>query len=396
MATTIVSGAIGIYAVSNVATQKRDVGLGIALLDPSQTPLVLLSQTGTDHRNVADPGKAKLAKLKATDPKIEWIEDVLQPAEDTANGAVAIDGTTITVTNGYPPTSSYLYNKRTGEIILVATGSTTSLTSCTRAALSTTAAAINDGDEFVILDPISYENDATPTAYSTRKVLAYNYLETIRTPLSMGEITQNTSMLGEERDWNYQKRKRGIDHAVKIERKFLFGGRSITSSGSQDGWTTGGLANMITTNVFDAGGTMTEKQFNLNVGEAVFKYGRGGNDRIILASDRLNSIMCGWGNDKLKLHVGDQALGIVINRYISPSGTFYVIPHHLITGTQGISGIVIDPSKIKYRYLQNMDTQFRDDTIKDGRLGKISEYVSVVGLEIRNQETCGIIKNALN
>lgn len=398
MSTTLVSGQIGIKAISAVATQKRDVGLGIALLDPKVAPLVLMSQVGMDVRNIADVAKARLAKTSAIDPKIEWIEDVLQPTVDAVNLAAGYTSgdTSIAVDNGeYFPTNCYAYVSRTGEIMKVTTGGSSPLT-VSRAALGTTAAALLDNDELIILDALNLDGSTPPTASSTQKVLNYNYLEIVRTPVDMTETTQNTAMLGEERDWDYQKRKKGIEHAVKIERKFLYSGRAYSASGAQAVWSTGGLATMITTNAYDAGGTLTEKQFNNNVAGAVFKNGRGSNYRVLLASERLNSVICDWGQNKVRLNVGENKLGFVINQYVTPSGIVYIVPHHLIGGLNGgVCGIMIDPEKIKYRYLQNMDTSFRDDVVKDGRLGKVSEYVSQVGLEIRNQETCALIKNVL-
>lgn len=399
---TIVSGELGIKAASAVATAKRDVGLGVALLNPSVGPLVLLSQIGNDPRNVADTGKAKLQKRVSGDMKIEWVEDVLQPSTDSINlsaGYTSSD-TGLAVTSGYAQTYQYLYVNRTGEIMYVSAGGGTTSITVTRGALGTTAAALLNGDDLTVLDATNYDGAVPPTALNTAKSLQYNYLEPIRTTVDMTRIMQNTKYFGEEKDWEYQKKKKAIEHVVKMERKFMFSARSYADTGNgstQRLWTTGGLTQMITTNVINCGGTLTEKSFDINVSEPVYKDGIGSsNERILLASDRLITVMTQWGKDKMKFNVGDMKLGMMVHSYASPHGTFYVIPHRLIRGTQGVAGIVIDPGNIKYRYLQNMDTEFLDDVIKDGRQAKVSEWSTVAGLEIRNQETMALIYNVQN
>lgn len=405
--TTILTGQVGLQTISAVATRKRDVALKIALLDPKQAPLVLLSQVGMDPRNVADVSKAKLAKTVSVDPKIEWLEDVLDPSIDNINLAAGYGAgdVSILVNNAnYFQTGCYVYVKRTGEIMYVSAGGTnpTDALTVARGALGTTAAALNDKDEIIKLSEGNTEGDTPPTAKATLKSLQYNYLQTFRTPLSMTDIIKNTAMLGEERDYPYQVEKHGTEHSVKIERGMLYGMRyagtatSAFDSSTQQVLFTNGLVNMLTSNVYDAGGTITEEAFNKNISEPAFTNGRGSNYRILLTSDRFNTVICTWGNNKIRLHVGEDKLGFTINSYMTPQGTVYIIPHHLITGTQGVAGILIDPAKAKYRYLQNMDTRFKQDTVKKGQMGTIDEYQTVAGLQYNNQETGALVKNVQN
>ena len=397
---TIITGAIGEKDLYTVASAKRDVGLGIALLDPKVAPLVLLSQTGMDARNVADVQKASLAKKVTIDPKVEWLEDQLVPSEDAINCAAGYTAaaTSLVVDNGtYFYDYCYGYVKRTGEIFsLGGSAVSTNTLTVTRAALGTTAAAILDNDEIIILDIANEEGAAVPTARSTLKDLAYNYTEIIRTPISMTRTTMNTAMLGEERDWDYQKKTQGIRHAEKIEQKFLFGGRSISRTGTETKRTMGGLVNTITTNVYNAGGTLTENNFNVNVVEPAFKRGRGSAYRVLLASPRLNSVICNWGNNKVQTNVGGNKLGMVINQYISPHGIIYLIPHHLISGTVGLAGILIDPEKITYRFLQNSDTSLKQDVVKTGVDGQTDEYLSEVTIQAKNESLHALVKNVQN
>lgn len=397
---TIITGAIGEKDLTSVASFKRDVGLGVALLDPKAAPLVLLSQTGMDARNVADVAKASLAKKVTIDPKIEWLEDQLVPSEDAINNASGYNSTatSLVVDNGpYFYDNCYGYVKRTGEIFSLGTSAVSSNTlTVTRAALGTTGAALVDNDEIIILDLASEEGAAVPTARSTLKALQYNYCEIIRTPIKMTKTTMNTAMLGEERDWDYQKKTQGIKHSIKLEHKFIYGGRSLTQAGTETKRTVGGLVNTITTNVYNAGGTLTENNFNINVVEPAFKNGRGSAYRILLASPRLNSVICNWGNNKVQLGVGDNKLGLAINKYVSPHGEIFLIPHHLLSGTQGVGGLLIDPEKINYRYLQNRDTQLLQDVDKSGVDAVTDEYLSEVSVQVKNESCHAIVKNVQN
>lgn len=396
---SIISGAIGETDVYSIAQNKRDVGLKIALLDPASAPLTLLSQTGMDPRNVADVSKANLAKMESGDPKIEWYEDALIPSSDAVNKSTgyAAGDTSIVVDNAaYWEQYGYAFVKRTGEILYATTVTTaTNTLTVTRGALGTTAAAINDNDELIILDPSREENAAVPTSRSTLKSAVYNYLENIRTPIAMGGTTMNTKFLGEEKDWPYQTKKAGIQHAEKIEMKFLFGGRAIDRTGTETKWSTGGLATMITTNVYDAGGTLSRENFDRYLAEPAFKRGRGAPYRILLASPRLNSVICGWGNSYVRLSVNDKKFGLQVNEYVSPHGSIYVVPHHLLYGVQGPCGFLVDPTRLKYRYMANRDTQLKQDVVKTGVDGRTDEYLAQVGLEIRNESTMAIIKNVV-
>ena len=400
MMTTIISGQIGWKDLYAVSTDKRDVGLGVALLDPSQAPLVLLTQTGMDARKLGAPTeKVKLNKAVTGNPKVEWVEDELVPMQDAVNSTAGYSAavTSIAVDNGpYFYTGCYGYVKRTGEIFLVTTVATNQLSVIVRGAIGTTAAALLDNDEIIILD-IAHEEGATiPTARSTRKSLQYNYTEITRTVINMTRTTQKTNMLGEERDMPYQIRKNGIEHAIKLENKFLWGSRSISYSGTEAKRTMNGLAHIITTNVFDSGGTLTQTDFDREVLEECFKKGRGSSYRLVLCSQRMNSVICGWGKDLVRLNVSDRKFGFVVNEYVSPSGVVYIIPHHLITGTTGISAFVLDPEKIKYRYLTDSDTMLEKDVVKAGTDGTQHQYLSEVTLEVRNEQCHAIVKNVEN
>lgn len=394
---TIITGAIGEADLYSVAQFKRDVGLGVALLDSKIDPLVLLSQTGMDARNVADVKKATLAKKESLDPKVEWLEDELVPSQDAINYAAGYSeaATSVVVDNGtYFYIYCYFYVKRTGEIVYCgAAPSTNTLGTLTRGALGTTAAAINDNDELIILDIANLEGAAFGTARSTLKTLAYNYCEITRTPIKMTNTTVNTAMLGEARDWDFQKKKAGITHAEKQELKFLFGGRSIVRTGAETQRTMAGLAQTITTNVYDSGGTLTQDNFNNNVCEPAFKRGRGSPYRVLMASPRLNSVICGWGKEYVRLSVGEHKLGFTVNEYVSPHGSVFVIPHHQLAGTVGISGFMIDAKKIKYRYLQNRDTHLIPDPVKDGADAKTGEFLTEGCVQVENEAVHAIVKN---
>ena len=186
----------------------------------------------------------------------------------------------------------------------------------------------------------------------------------------------------------YLQRKIGIEHAMDIERAFIFGIRSTpTAPAGEPVRLTGGIINSISTNVSTA--AFSEANLNAFV-DMAFAY-PGSSDKRKIAfcgSEFIKNINALAITMKLTLTAKDTAYGVRMMNYISPFGDLELVRHRLFTGEFDKWVLVIDPEDVKYRFLKNDQKGSRDnrleldigapdvDGIKD-------QYLTEAGLEMR-------------
>lgn len=335
---------------------------------------------------------AKGKTLAATNPKFEWMEDGLAPRWDAVNNGAgyADNATTIVVDNGsYFAANDLVKVPRTGEVMLVTNISTNTLT-VTRGYGVTTAAALVDNDPLVIIGNVNEEFATMRTMKTTGLTPMYNYTQIWRTPFGVSRTAQNTKLYG-PKELSYQQMKKGIEHKKDIERSLIFGERKEDTSGAHPKRATGGLLSFLTANNYDAGGALTQSEFDNNISEVVFKY--GSKDKILYASARLLSVINGWALGKLMIDQSAKKYGLSVFKYITPFGNYNIINgmHTLEGAVYGTYGIVIDPENVRYRPLQGGDTKLRTNIQANDTDGRIDEYLTEGGLEVRNAETHAVI-----
>lgn len=324
--------------------------------------------------------------------KFEWLEDDLGARWDAINkaaGYLAAD-TTLTVDNGDYFASGFIVKvPRTGEVLLVTAVSSNDLT-VTRGYGSTSAAALVDNDPLVIIGNANEEGSGTLVLKSTLESAKFNYTQIFKTPFGVTGTENNTKMYG-GKDLAYQRKKKAIEHKIDIARAFTFGEKKLDTSGTNPRRATGGLLSFLTANNYDAGGALTQSEFDNNVSEVVFK--KGSKKKIMLASARMLSVINGWALGKLQVNQDAAKYGLDIREYQTPFGTYMLMNYqHILEGAvYGGYGIVIDPENVKYRYLQGRDTTLRTN-IQDNDEDQVKEeYLTECGLEVRLPDTHAVI-----
>jgi len=376
---------IGLRHTGNINQLRRklDVSDRISLLQPNKAPLTVLLR--------------KLAKKPTINPIFYWFEDDLQPKWDAVNnaGGHGASDTSIVVDRGALYSVNDLVKvPRTGEVMLVTSVDPVNNTITVKRGIGETAPApLENGDPLVIIGNAHKEGSLAPEAKGTVVETVYNYTQIFRTTVKVTK-TQEASELYGGSDRLYQRRKKAIEHAVDIERAFLFGERSEDLSGSEPRRTTRGVISFLTANTdnildVSSDGKLSEALLE-EFFESLFRY--GSSKKVCLASARLISIFNTFGRDKIRMTVGEETFGIKVMQYISAHGELQLIKHPLLEGSvYGKYGIILDLEEdIKYRPLKGRDTMLNTNIQPPDADYYLDEYLTEAGLELRAPKKHGM------
>jgi hypothetical protein len=370
----------GVRNTANITQAKRKIDMAetIALLQPEKTPLITLLK------------RIKQNSKPAINPRFSWLEDDLGARWDAVNQAneTAV-GTSVVVDNGsYFTVGDIVKVPRTEEAMLV-TGITTNTLTVTRGYGQTAAALLVDNDPLVIIGNANMEGSGTRTINTTNETEVYNFTQIFKLPFGVTN-TENASEMYGGNDLSYQQMKKGIEHAVDMSRTFYFGERKEDTSGNAPRRTTGGILSFMTENNYDAGGALTESEFDNNIAEVAFRY--GSSEKLMLSSGRLLSVVNSWGKNKLQINVDAKKYGLNIMDYMTPFGVLHLAYDPLLEGAvYGGYGVVVDLENIKYRPLKGRDTQLETDIQANDEDQRKDQYITEAGIEVKLPKTHAVI-----
>ncbi len=368
-------------------TRKYDVADVISLLDVNRYPLLaILTNAGKDP--VTKQGKA-MKKVETLDPQFKWFEDEFGKRQLTGSGTVDPDGGNLTVT----AQTQYL---QVGDVVLVALQKwvfeVTAITDANVVVVgaelggATGAAASAVGDVWLIGN-VNEEGAGLRAIKSTLAAEVYNYCQIFRTPIGITETAKNTKMWTKENDFDYQRRKKGIEHMVDIERAFLFGKRGIVTTGTHPKRFSAGILSRIST--YATASVDTESEFETWL-ESLFAHGNV--EKYLFAAASVISMINQWAKGKLQVMSKDKTYGLAIVTYESPHGTLHMIKHPLLTGTTyGNYAVGLDMETLTYRYLSNRDTKLLTNRQARGEDSQVDEYLSEVGLQMEQEKRHAIM-----
>lgn len=373
----------GMRTTKNINQDRRvvDMSKSIALLQPSKAPLITLTK--------------RLATETTYNPIFHWLEDDLVARWDAINNAAGYDNvaTSIVVDTGD------LFNvgdivkvPRTEEIMRVTAVSTNTLT-VVRGYGTTAAAALVDNDPLVIIGNAFKEGSLSASPKTGLTSTVFNYTQIFKTAVQVSK-TQEASKLYGGSDRAYQRKKKGIEHAVDIERAAWFGEKSEHVSGEEIIRTTGGVLGFIsaTCETYDASNSLTEDNFEKEFLEDLFKY--GSDKKTMFCSSRVISVINSWGRDKLQTVVGEDTYGLAIMKYVSAHGELLLVKHPLFEGAvYGKMGVALDLENVKYRPLEGRDTKLETNIQPNDADYYLDQYLTEAGFMIKLPKTHGIIKN---
>lgn len=389
------SSANGIRGTANLGvTRKYDVADVISLLDVARYPLLgILTNAGKDP--ATKQGKA-LKKKETSDPDFKWFEDKFGAREDIV-GSNQSGATSLVVTNGaYFSIGDVLLvvksvqetNNPTGEVMLVTNVATNTLTLVRQIGDSGSGGGLLQQNDIVWIIGNANEEGADLRAMKGTTVAeVLNYCQIFRTTIGVTETSRNTKGLTKENDFDYQIRKKGIEHLVDIERAFLFGKKEIITSGTHPKRFTGGVFPRITQ---VSSNVATRDDFNSYL-RVLFAHGN--TEKYLLASGYVVDKINGFAHDKLQVLQGEKTFGLTVLKYLSPHGTVNIIKHDLLAGDlYGKSGVGLDMEALTYRYLSNRDTKLLTNRQAPGEDSRVDEYLTECGLQLEQPERHAVVK----
>jgi len=370
---------------ANVAGRKYDVADVVSLLDVARYPLLaILTNAGKDP--VTKAGKA-LKKKETTDPEFKWYEDTFGTRE----------GTTTTSQTGKAVGSAFDVVLATGQgvnfsvgdvVKFVASGNVHKVTAVSTDTLSLSAelggvTGTLDLSSLTlwIIGNANEEGAGLRAIKGTTAAEKVGYCQIFRTPFGVTETSKNTKTFIRENDFDYQRRKKGIEHMVDIERAFLFGKKAKVTSGTHPIRYTMGILAEIST--YATANVDTEAEFETFLESA---FAHGNTEKYAYASAAFISQINQWAKNKVQIVQSEKTYGILINKYVSAHGTLNIIKHDLLTGTRfGNFCVVLDMEALSYRYLTARDTKLLTDRQANGDDEVIEEYLSEVGLQFEQE-----------
>ncbi|KPJ55703.1 hypothetical protein AMJ49_06510, partial [Parcubacteria bacterium DG_74_2] len=207
--------ATGIRGTASLGvTRKYDIADVISLLDVNRYPLLgILTNAGKDP--ATKQGKA-MKKKETTDPEFKWFEDEYQKKVLTGSGTVDPDGGNLTLT----AQTQYL---QAGDVILVALqGWVFEVASVTDVDVvvvgaekgGATGAAASAVGDVIVLGNANEEGAGLREIKATTVTKPSNYCQIFRTPIGITETARNTKGWTKENDFDYQSKKKAIEHMI--------------------------------------------------------------------------------------------------------------------------------------------------------------------------------------
>lgn len=379
---TVLTGDRGTLNVAQ-NTRKYDVSSKILLLEPSAQPLCKFS-------NMAN-------KRKCVNPKYHWWEDALRARFDAVDDASppAAAATAVDVDDGTKFAADDLVKvTRTGEIFSVTSVATNALT-IVRSVGGTAAADFLDDDELMVIGTRRAENATSNDPRSENPTEVFNYTQIIRNEWGLSRTMRQSDQFTQPHDWDHQMNKTGIEHVKDKELAFVHGEKSETDS-SPSGFgsrTTGGVYEFITTNITDAGGTLTEAEF-WNFCEPLFRYSTG--DKTGFASRRVVGVLNAFPRGRIHFNQEASKYGVRVLTYTSPFGNLNLVVHNLLEGAYAGDMFALDMSCVAYRYLAggvggSADTHVNTNIQENDRDGRKDEFLAEVGLEFGEEKKHGLL-----
>jgi hypothetical protein len=382
------------YGAGGTLERKYDVSDKVFLLDPGTNPLLtLLTNIGKVADGVTWKGSS-LKKKVTIDPEFKEFEDAYGASRTQLNGAIAGAGTTAFVVDE----ASYFAD---GDVLLVVDAVTkgmeqvyvqtvtvgTNTLTVVRAQGTANLGAIADNSWVYRIGSANDEGQTYRSANTTRKTLQTNYTQIFRTPFALTNTEAATEMYtGDE--LKFQTTKKGIEHALDIERACWFGNKAeVTGLTGQVKRYTGGIFERIdelgSAYIQDEGGTsLTESEF-ITFLKKGFQHGRS--NKYLFCSGTVLQAINNFSAGALRITPKDTTYGVQLSTYLSPWGTVNLVYNPLFVQDFDGYAVMIDFDTITYRFLggnsKNRDTKLYMDRQNPGVDGVINEYITECGLE---------------
>lgn len=347
-----------------------------------------------------------MLKAPTAAPEFRCYEDKFGGRYAKVNAAYASGDSTITVA-GAGTNSAYIFtpgdvilNARTGERMKVLTISGTTTITVSRSVGTTPAAAGVIGDGLYIIGNTNEENATARNVNTTQKTKQTNLTQIFRTSISVSGSEKSTAEWGEAA-LPYQRRKKGIEHLLDIERAFMFSEKNDgTGSNSLPERTTGGILEFIeggNSYVQDQGGVLTAPDLDTFLREG-FTY--GDSTKLLLCGGPVLSAINEIARGQIQTKSGDTSYGLKISTWESAHGTVNIVRHPFLVQDFAGYAFLLDMQNFRYRYLsangESRDTKLNLNIQANGTDGQVDEYITECGLERTEAARHALLKGVIS
>ena len=390
------------YGAGGTLERKYDVSDKVFLLDPGTNPLLtLLTNIGKVSDGVSWKGSSMKKKV-TIDPQFKEFEDAYGTAKTTITSGLTTETT-------WPVADASIFAE--GDVLLIVDSATKAMEQVfvqtvtvpttivvVRAQGTAQVNPLTNGSYVYRIGSANDEGATYRSSNTTRKTLQSNYTQIFRTPFALTNTEASTEMYtGDE--LKYQTTKKGIEHALDIERAFWFGNQAeVTGLTGQVKRYTGGIFERI--NELGAayiqdesGSTLTESEFITFLKKA-FAHGRS--NKYLFCSGTVLQAINNFSAGALRITPKDTTYGVQLSTYLSPWGTVNLVYNPLFTQDFDGYATMIDFDTISYRFLggngKNRDTKLYMNRQNPGVDGVINEYITECGLERQGFERNAYLK----
>lgn len=361
---------------------KIDMSDDISELDPDTSQFTTMLQ--------------KMGSQDAIREKVNWLEHELMPRVSALAASATSAATTYVVTTGDGVlfrAGDLVRNAATGDAALVSSISTDTLT-VIRGIGGVAAASAASGTQLVIVSNASKQGATLGTRKIVKKVLGYNYTQIVRHPFGFTNTNTAIARYGGSEPAREAKYKL-VEHKRALEQMAFWGARSFSAQGAdtEPTGTAGGIKEYVSTNVYPAGGTLTEGNFDT--------YLRGGlqhsaGNVVLFAAPLPMQALSGFLRDNITKTTGtDRLWGAKVDAYISGAyGTNVPVMvkrewNDFATTSSQYGGWIfgVNMDNVKIRPLQGRNTSLLRNRQANDADETTHEYLTEVSFEVRQEKS---------
>lgn len=378
---TLNQGLRGTSILATESRRARDVAPSLAKLEPDAGPLTTLT--------------LRMGSKKAVDAEFEHFEDELNPRFDSLGGALTGVATSMTVVTYKMFKKGDLVRIANAEIVRVTATPSSTTVSISRAFGETAAAAANQGDKLEIIGSAFEEGTGRASIITTQRVQKINYCGILKTTWGFTETELNTDQLAGQ-DQDEEKAKKLIEHKRLMELTFLFSElKKDTTTGTHPIRSTRGVIPHIATNVVDAGGDLTEAEWEDWL-RRCFRY--GSREKVVFCSPKVITVVNGFSRGKLITKSDESTYGVTMTQYQNAGRRVMLVEQVLfenssltdLTGPAGYA-LCLDMKNIQMRHMRSSPVLYKDNVQANDDDSREDQYLSEVGLQVQQERTHGLL-----
>lgn len=289
-----------------------------------------------------------------------------------------------------------LFVESVGEVVWVTAVNTVGQTFDVERGKGSTAASIGDGAALYAIGNHHQEGASAPESMIEAPTVVTNFTQIFRDSYKLTGTAAETRLRYVDKPKIEYRRETLERHAIGMELGMLFGSGVEDTSGAEPERTTRGCFFYITSNMTDFGGTVSEGSWDTFL-ESVFQ--QGSNEKLLLCGSRsmlvVHQLARFAGMTQFPMTPTDRTFGMRLREYQTFNGMLQILQHPLLSKHPEFQdwAFVLDMTKLRYRFIRNRDTVFRENIQANDADSQIDEYKTESGLELQHQITHGLAQN---